>query len=308
MNYYFAYGVSIATDIIFPEMFVIPPTDTPDVSVWLGTVPAHIKEKINPEEPDILITPEEYYLCVKDEVAYYASNGNEVIIEPLVDADDKSIRLFFLSNAMAAILYQRGRIPMHCSAIYADEGIVLFMGNSGVGKSTTVARLQAKGYRIFSDDICVPAWEDGILRAYAAYPMMKLWKDAYEKVGIESFQEENRIRPEMEKYHKSFYQSFDIQALPIKQIFILEKDPDLEKDVVRTLSIQGIEAFKHIQYYAYRLPFADAMGKKKAYFETISALSNQIPVTLISRPDDNTIFNDLTPLIEGYLGKISIED
>ncbi|RFS18300.1 serine kinase [Emticicia sp. C21] len=307
MNYYFAYGLSIATDIHFPELFVISLTTTPDVTVCIGKIPVPISEKATEEQPNIFITPTEYLLHIDNIASYYAANGNEVIIEPLPDADEKSVRLFFLSNTMAAILYQRGFIPMHTSAIYDEDGIVLFMGDSGAGKSTTIATLQAKGYRIFSDDICVPVQEDGILKAFAAYPMMKLWKDAFEKVGIDSYKEENRIRPEIEKYNRSFYESFDIQAHPIKQIFILEKDPTLDKNEIRTQSIQGIEAFKHIQYYAYRLPFAEAMDRKKDYFAIISALSNQIPVRLISRPDDNSTFNDLTGFIESTLGKTTVK-
>lgn len=306
MNYYFAYGLSIATDISFPELFVIPSTTTPDVSVRFGKTPAHIAEKVNEEQTRVFITSTEYFLHIDNVVSYYAANGNEVIIDPLPYTDEKSIRLFFLSNAMAAILYQRGRIPMHCSAIYDNDGIVLFMGDSGAGKSTTVANLQARGYRIFSDDICVPILDEGEIKAFAAYPMMKLWKDTFDKIDIGSYQEENRIRPELEKYGKSFYESFDIKAQPIKQIFILEKDSSLNNDLAFE-SIQGVEAFKYLQYYAYRLLYVEAMNMKRNFFEVISTLSNQIPIVLIRRPDTQNAFHDLTEVIEHCLGKISTE-
>ena len=304
MNYYSAYGLSIATEIYFPELFVIPPIASPDMRVRTGKIPAYYLEKAQEQKTSIYISPTDYFLSI-DHIAYYfVTSGNEIIIEPMPAADEKSIRLYFLSNAMAAILYQRGLVPMHASAVYYDDGIVLFMGDSGAGKSTTVATLQAKGYRIFSDDICVPVWEDNTLKAFAAYPMMKLWKDTFDKARIGPYQEESRIRTELEKYGKSFYDSFDIKARLIKQIFILEKDASLISGVVSFQGISGIEAFKHLQNYAYRLPYVEAMGMKKTYFEVISALSNQIPVTLISRPNDNTTFNDLTQIIESCFGKL----
>ena len=37
---------------------------------------------------------------------------------------------------------------------------------------------------IFSDDICVPVKEDNIIKAFAAYPMMKLWKEHGSTVKI----------------------------------------------------------------------------------------------------------------------------
>ena len=79
MNYYFAYGLSIATEVNFPELFIIPPTATPDVSVRIGETPVYFSEKAKEHQTNIFITPTDYYLSADDVAAYYAANGNEVI-------------------------------------------------------------------------------------------------------------------------------------------------------------------------------------------------------------------------------------
>lgn len=300
MNYYFAYGLSIATEIDFPELFAIAPTDTPQVSVRIGKIPIQFVKKVQDSKTNLFISPDEYYLRIDDTAAYYAINGNEVIIEPTTDADLKSVRLFFLSNTMAAILYQREYIPMHASAIYVDGGIALFLGDSGAGKSTTVASLQTKGHRIFSDDICVPIQEQGVLKAFAAYPMMKLWKDTFSKIDIGEYNEEDRIRPQIEKYSKFFNESFDTRALPIKKIFILEK---LDSSAsFQSEPIKGISAFKYLRYQAYRLPYIKPMGIQQTYFNLLSSLLNNVPLVLISRPDKQNTINEVIQLIEESLG------
>lgn len=299
MNYYFAYGLNVATEIDFPELFVIDPVDTPDVNVYIGKVPAHLSGQTEEQLKNLFITSTEYFLPIQDTAFYYAANGNQVIIEPLPGADEKSVRLFFLSNAMAAILYQRALVPLHASAIFSNKGIAMFLGDSGVGKSTTVATLQTRGHRIFSDDICVPVKEENLIKAFAAYPMMKLWKDTFEKVNLGAYDEQNRIRPALEKYGKFFNETFDTTAQPVERIFILEKESSINQ--LQSSELKGINAFKYLQNYAYRQPYIDAMGMRKTYFNVLLELSNSIPITLISRPEDNNTISEVIQLIENQL-------
>lgn len=299
MNYYFAYGLSIATEIDFPELFVIEPTETPDVNVCYGKVPPHLTERPEEQQKEVFINATEFFLPISDIAHYYAANGNEVIIEPLPEADEKSVRLFFLSNAMAAILYQRDFIPLHASAIFSNDGVALFLGDSGVGKSTTVATLQTRGHRIFSDDICVPIKVGNEIKTFAAYPMMKLWKDTFAMANLGKYEEEDRIRPEFDKYGKFFNESFETDAHAIKRIFILEKDDTIKE--LQSKELKGIEAFRYLQYYAYRLAYIDAMGKRKAYFDVLLDLSNSIPITLISRPENSNTIDEVMQLIENQL-------
>lgn len=298
MNYYFAYGLTIASNIDFPELYVIPPTQKPDVLVNIGNIPAHLPVNENGNQVNIHITATEYFLFVNDAGSFYAVNGNEVIIEPIANADMKVVRIFFLSNAMTAILYQRKLVPIHAAAIYDANGIVLFLGDSGAGKSTTTATLQAKGYRVFSDDVCVPIKNADGLSAFAAYPMMKLWKDSFEKANIGRYQEEDRLRPDLDKYGKLFNESFITEARPIKKIFILEKS---DTDVFQYMPVKGIEAFKYLQNYAYRYQYIEIMGVTKAYFDIISALSNQIPIFVITRPSQEDTLSRVIELIESNL-------
>lgn len=175
---------------------------------------------------------------------------------------------------------------------------MLFLGDSGAGKSTTTATLQAKGYRVFSDDVCVPVKTADGLCAYAAYPMMKLWKDSFEKANIGRYQEEDRLKPDLDKYGKLFNESFITEARPIKKIFILEKS---DTDVFQYMPVKGIEAFKYLQNYAYRYQYIEIMGVTKAYFDIISALSNQIPIFVITRPSQEDTLSRVTELIESNL-------
>ncbi len=298
MNYYFAYGLTLVTDIVFPELHIIAPTENPDIRVVIGATPSAYTDIKKESESTISFDSDNYFLNIINVGSYYVTSGKHVIIEPAANADMKEVRLFFLSNAMAAILYQRQMIPMHASAIYDNDGIVLFLGDSGAGKSTTVASLQAKGYRIFSDDVCVPVPTPDGISAYAAYPMMKLWKDSFDLANIGDYEEELRIRPTMDKYGKLFNESFDTRPMRIKRIFVLEKE---DTGHLETRQVMGIQAFKYLQNYAYRLQYIEGMGVLKDYFQVISLLSNQIPTTVITRPNEVDTLDTILAYIENLL-------
>ena len=93
-------------------------------------------------------------LVVPDIAKYLISHGDTVIIDHHPDADDDELRLFLLGSAIGALLHQRDFLVLHANAIVVDGGAVLFMGKSGVGKSTLAAAFNQLGYPIAADDIC----------------------------------------------------------------------------------------------------------------------------------------------------------
>ena len=70
---------------------------------------------------------------------FLVNDGNEIVIDRDRSAGDIDISLFTINTPIGALLYQRGFLPMHASAIEVNGGCVIFTGVSGVGKSTILA-------------------------------------------------------------------------------------------------------------------------------------------------------------------------
>ena len=88
---------------------------------------------------------------------------------------------------------------MHGSSIKVDEGCVVLVGRSGVGKSTLATALRQRGYKCLGDDLCpISIGEDSTPYAAPAYPQAKLWQDALLHFGIDGAAL-RRIRPRMEE-------------------------------------------------------------------------------------------------------------
>jgi hypothetical protein len=299
MYTYWGFGLNIESAIEFPELLPAE-FELADIQIYLGNVPKQLEGEDVVKKVNVSMTGTEYLHHIPNVASYYAANGRAICIEPKAEADEKSIRLFLLSNAIAAILHQRSMIPLHASAVYHDDGIVLFCGRSGAGKSTTATALQQKGYTVFSDDVCVlQNNENGVLVTLPSYPMIKLWEDSFVKIGLEAAAEEDKIRPEMAKYARFYHDDFDITPKKIKRVFIL--DNGNTNDVLEIKKLGPIAAFKLLQQNTYRHVQMNGMKKRDVHFAMISKLAGEVAVYKISRSNHGNTIEELLTLVESNL-------
>jgi len=116
LNAYWAYGLNIHTDLVCPELPRHPhPINDPDVTIIL--LP-HESGTLRPL-PDCCyeVQPGYFRLDVPGVARYRVEEGKRIIIEPLANASPEKVRLFLLGSTMSALLYQRGLLPLHGSAV-----------------------------------------------------------------------------------------------------------------------------------------------------------------------------------------------
>lgn len=299
MYYYWAYGLNIHAEIPFPELYEVAAFDEPDAVLICGKVPQKIEGEFGFRSESIMIFPKEYLLHVKDVASYYVQEGKRIVIEKSEDADWDSVRLFCLSNAFAALLQQRNLIPLHCSAFLADDELVLMMGDSGAGKSTTLAGMINRGFQPFSDDVCVPFFKDGSneLFMYSSYPMMKYWGDTFEKVDIGGGKKDRKIRPDMDKFGVYFHERFITGMKKVKLVVLIEKHSTLTSVSVKNLG--GIDLFQRLERNAYRGEYLGFAGLKKEHFNLFTCIANSAKAVLISRPSNQNSVEQLLDAISG---------
>jgi hypothetical protein len=282
MYKYWGFGLHIFSEIEFPELM---PGDfeIADVTITLGTTPEKLEGEVVTKKAFSSLNKDEYLLRLSKVGTYYASYGNKIVVQPLPGVDEHSIRLFLLGTIMAAIIYQRGNIPLHAAAIIKNGKLILFAGNSGAGKSTLLATCATKGYEIFTDDICIvqQAPNDTIVGT-ASYPMLKLWDDAINKLDSDRFNRDFKVRPKLPKYGQFFYHDFNTLSLPIAKVFILF--PWDNEDAISVNRLVTIAAFKELQKHAYKGQLISDTKLRGLYFSLLGQMTNHIPISLVRRP------------------------
>lgn len=298
MFYYTAFGFNITSEIEFPELLVNKTSAVTDVQIRFGPSPRFLDTGVT-DNPDLWITPNQYLIHFKDVSWYYAENGNLIILDPYQNADVKSVRLYLLCNAMAAIIHQRKLIPLHASGIISKNGVVLIAGQSGIGKSTTVKALSQKSHKIFTDDVCVLKFHEKKILAIPSYPMMKLWENSFELLQLGNKNEEHKLKFDMNKYGVFFHDEFVSKWKPVIKIFNIEEADDTEKVCIKKQ--KGIEAFKIIGENTYRNHYVEPMKLNTLHFKIASGLAEQCEVFKITRPANRNSISEVVEIIEKEL-------
>ncbi|MDD4972309.1 MAG: hypothetical protein PHT07_23010 [Paludibacter sp.] len=280
---YWGFGLKIASDMEFPELLLYD-FDIQDVEYITGRVPDSIQgTMISEKNYSYVINERELLFTVNNVARYYATDGRQIIIEPLKPIlDIRGVRLYVLATVMAAVLLHRNSLPIHASAIRTGENLVLITGDSRAGKSTALAGLHKKGYTVFSDDVVVLQNEASGVSIAASYPMIKLWNDTLEKMNDAQFEDRSfRIQQNMDKYGFFFHDHFDRNRYPVKKVFVL-KIRDIPNLTHRALS--GKDAFEALVKQVYRPTLLQSNDLKRLCFLMVSDIVKNGCVMEISRP------------------------
>ncbi|TYP70295.1 aldolase [Paenibacillus methanolicus] len=277
---YEAFGLAINSEIAFPEL---------------------VSSEIMPEQADLVIKyedltsewlslgcPDSHYV-IKDDTAYYRIDGvaiyrvqagERIAVSPLEGSEIDKIRLYLLGTCMGTILFQRGLLPLHGSAVVINGKAYAFVGDSGAGKSTLAAAFLDRGFELLTDDvIAVRFGEEGQPEVVPAYPQQKLWQESLDHMQMDTnaytplYQEVNKFAiPVSAKFHN--------RSVPLAGIFELVKSNDHAWSI-RPLG--GLQCLPLLSHHTYRSFLIGAMRLVGWHFERITHLLNHARIYRVER-------------------------
>lgn len=294
---YQAFGLQIR--VCFPCPELLPSSQPPEVTVTYGPVPEAL-EGPSLEGSWYQSAPGLFLLKIKDIARYLVRNGEEIIIERAPQANDTEVRLYLLGSGMGALMHQRGQLPLHGSAIrLADGTAAVFLGSSGIGKSTLAAAFRQRGYAVVADDISlIFAGDDEIPWLQPAYPELKLWAEAAARIGEDAFALP-RARTLLEKYSLCFHDQFDWAPLPVSRLYVLETTDSEHFEITR---LRGMEKLEALSQNTYRLYFLNGMGQKQSHFQLCTTLGSKATISRVKRPRQRYLLEGLVNILERDLG------
>lgn len=294
MYHYFAHGLRIASEFACPELAPATFADlAADVILCLGQTPAALENPV--KGGGFYQAKPNQFLLTLDQIQiarFWVQDGNRITIEPAPGSDEDTIRLFLMGSALGALLHQRGQIILHGSAVETERGAVIFVGPSGVGKSTLAAALQQKGYRVLSDDVCSVNYNAATQRAlvHPGLAHLKLWADATEQLALTQFAT-RRVRPDLEKYSLPLHNTYDPTPVDLHTVYILENSNLNEWQIAPLPHLKKMEA---LLANTYRQRFLEGLGMRQQHFRHLTRIADQVRVCRVKRPAAGFCVTELT--------------
>lgn len=242
-----------------------------------------------------------FYLRIAEVGQYLISNQNKITVDPAPNADPGNIRLYLLGTIMGVLLSMRGYLPLHGSGIATTSNCALFLGESGIGKSTIAAAMSRFGYSIITDDICAIAIKkEGQLFVNPAYPQIKLFADSANHLKIHP-QSLKKISQDRNKFKVQIPNNFQRTPLPLSEIFILNRNKD---NTIKIEPITGIQKYTELSNNIYRGGLLNKLGFTGQQFKQTTLLcSNISAVSRVFRPETSFCVDRLAYALHQHLKK-----
>ena len=286
-HYYTAYGLTIDSAIPLSYLKEIQPTQA-DVTIGRGQLPpappwqdtklyrAGLQAQLAHQGPD------QIWLDWGPVGQFMATNGNELLVDTTT-TDEGLLSLFTMSEAIGLLLFQRGYFLLHGSAIQLNDKGVVFVGQPGAGKSTTVAAFANKGVSVMSDDlVCIRVNEVGKPSLVPAFSQIKIWEKSVDGLQIAKG-ELDLVREGANKFSWHESVSFEENTIPLDHIFVLtptDQSSGTSSEV--PMSQRPIELLSY-----FPLPDSLLQGKSlKDHFEKSIRIAHTTPISKLSRPAD----------------------
>lgn len=147
-----AFGLSIRTECPLPGAMPAPPGVIPDIEIAFGA-PRPWTETVawgpyRARDADL------FEFTMPGVARYTLEDRHRVIITPEEGADEESIGEMLVATVLPSLLWAKGEIVLHASAIARPDrrSGILLMGASGSGKSTRLHRAVERRARAIADD------------------------------------------------------------------------------------------------------------------------------------------------------------
>lgn len=293
---YHIFGLNILSDIELPASHLTGARQrmTPDVTIEYGDTPEQLA---NPQSKGVWYqaAPGEFLLKVDSVARYYVVDGHRIVIAPEPGVPKEKILIFLMGSAMGALLHQRNVLVLHAGSVAVKKSSVIFLGPSGIGKSTLAAGFHQRGYPFLADDVCAVTLIKGKPAVIPGFPRLKLWEDALQKLGKDKKQLKSIVwTKNLEKYFMPVEHRYE-KPVPLKTVFNLEV---IDTDRIEITALKGGAKINPLIGNTYRLGFLDGLGGKKEHFRQCAQVAAQTSVYRVARPQKRFQLDDLMDALE----------
>lgn len=220
-------------------------------------------------------------LEVENCASFLVTDGRLIHVDSDMKNAPRRMMAYLLGRVLGAAMYQRQQFLLHASAVRVSDGVVLFVGERGAGKSTLTAEMDRLGYPLWADDVARIEFLHGAAMMPAGIQRNKLWADTLAWFG-QSTDGLDVVEEQQGKYHLPAPEiTKDLQSLPVRAIVELSKQ---NADEISLTTVSKIERFQTIAQHNYMLEFVPTLGLAQEFLDFCARLQSDVPFYRLQAP------------------------
>jgi hypothetical protein len=272
-----AYGLSLHLPFPCPMLPATSADICPDIRVVEGAVPFNLSSPVA-QDSNWQAEPGRFlWRAGRRAGRFLVEEGRYITLQRGTLAEEEMISWHFLDNVLVAALRQNGLLVLHASAVVTPRGAVAVSGESGAGKSTTLATLLRRGCGMLADDITALSGTSSNAEVIPGVSQFCLCDDAADNMG----QDPRRLPRHRTQSRKVVVRDESAMApapAPLQALYLLRTHAGND---LRVRQLCGAEKFAAVQecIYGPLLP-----NEHPALFPIFTSLSKYTDVCLIERP------------------------
>jgi hypothetical protein len=212
---------------------------------------------------------------VPEVARFLITGGNLIELVREEGADPMAVEQFLSGSARAALVHQRGGLPLHAACLTPPDGefAVAITGHSGAGKSTLAAELVRQGWSLLGDDVTPLYGAPGPVMAWPSRDGIKLWRDACERFTIDA-DELLALPGERDKYLLPVH----TQAGPVRlgYIFVLDR-----RGAEGVIPIEGPARLATLTVNTYKPHYLTGLGCVQSHFRISCQISAEVNMGIL---------------------------
>lgn len=294
---YLAYGLHIMSELSLPEL--APAHGTPDVLIRVDPNP-YVESASSDRQSSSFwrkIDRQEAEFAHGGYGRFLVCAGHTIDVALAPEADLSLVRRALVGQAMANLLYQRGNLVLHASAVEVNGGAIAFIGTSGAGKSSLAAVMYQRGHSVLADDVVsidLAASEQALVAS--AFPHLKISEDVATTLDLDR-ERLARIHPLLAEYDFHLSNGDAGRAVPLAHLFILVEDLPVWSQPLAPRSA-FVELMRH------SLPVRFGHAGDTLHLQQTATVVSLAPVSLLRRAEDASTLHDVARNIEGSLATL----
>lgn len=293
---YHAFGLKLASELELPELH--PGRGPADLTIHFHRLP--IGERA-PDTPWAEISDDGLIIRLEG-IRYLVNGGTSIDIAAPSGLEEANIRSWLLGTVAAAVLHQRGYLPIHANVIVHGAEAAAFAGDSGAGKSTLAAWMEVQGRRVLTDDLCAIQFLSEGAVVFEGIPRVKLWGDTLRAFG-RTPEGLAKVATDLDKYQVPLGtapREGSLEPMPLTRIYLLDRAAEGEAFRIERLS--GIAAAEGVLKNAFRWGLGQLIQEqKRLQFDQCVALARQTAVFRVYRTGGMERFEAEAGLVARHL-------